>query len=59
MVTMKVKGTRVETDSMGVTEVPSEKYYGAQTARSLIHFDIGEGAWPRDQIGRASCRERV
>ena len=31
---------RIETDSMGGIEVPSDRYYGAQTARSLIHFDI-------------------
>ncbi|HEY6450701.1 MAG TPA: class II fumarate hydratase [Candidatus Cybelea sp.] len=48
MTTTNVKGTRIETDSMGAVEVPSEKYYGAQTARSLIHFDIGDGEWPRD-----------
>jgi fumarate hydratase, class II len=48
MTTMDVKGTRIETDSMGAIEVPSKNYYGAQTARSLIHFDIGEGVWPRD-----------
>jgi len=40
--------TRVESDSMGKIEVPADKYYGAQSARSLIHFDIGEGTWPRD-----------
>ena len=40
--------TRIETDSMGKIEVPADKYYGAQSARSLIHFDIGEGTWPRD-----------
>jgi fumarate hydratase class II len=34
--------TRTETDSMGAIEVPVDRYYGAQTARSLIHFDIGE-----------------
>ena len=39
---------RVESDSMGKIEVPNEKYYGAQTARSLVHFDIGDGTWPRD-----------
>jgi fumarate hydratase, class II len=39
---------RVETDSMGKIDVPADKYYGAQSARSLIHFDIGEGTWPRD-----------
>ena len=33
---------------MGKIEVPADKYYGAQTARSLIHFDIGDGTWPRD-----------
>ncbi|HEY1656083.1 MAG TPA: class II fumarate hydratase [Candidatus Tumulicola sp.] len=40
--------TRVETDSMGEIAVPADKYYGAQSARSLVHFDIGDGAWPRD-----------
>jgi fumarate hydratase, class II len=39
---------RTESDSMGKIDVPSDKYYGAQTARSLIHFDIGEATWPRD-----------
>src|SRR3989338_1870054 len=32
---------RIETDSMGEINVPADKYYGAQTARSLIHFKIG------------------
>src|SRR5579872_7060604 len=40
--------TRVESDSMGTIEVPADKYYGAQSARSLVHFDIGDGSWPRD-----------
>jgi len=40
--------TRIETDSMGQVEVPADKYYGAQSARSLIHFDIGDGTAPRD-----------
>jgi fumarate hydratase, class II len=43
---------RTESDSMGKIEVPSNKYYGAQTARSLVHFDIGDGAWPRDVMPR-------
>ena len=34
--------TRTETDSFGPLEVPSDKYFGAQTARSLINFPIGE-----------------
>ena len=36
-----MKNIRVETDSFGPLEVPSEKLYGAQTARSLINFPIG------------------
>ncbi|MBA3242770.1 MAG: class II fumarate hydratase [Acidobacteria bacterium] len=43
-------GTRVETDSMGEIEVPSDVYYGAQTQRSLIHFDIGDDVMPREMI---------
>ena len=43
-------GTRVETDSMGEIEVPAGVYYGAQTQRSLIHFDIGDDVMPREMI---------
>ena len=43
---------RVESDSMGKIDVPAEKYYGAQSARSLIHFEIGDGEWPRDVMPR-------
>ena len=32
---------RVERDSFGEINVPANKYYGANTARSLIHFNIG------------------
>ncbi len=41
---------RIETDSMGEIEVPADKYYGAQTARSLIHFRIGGDRFPREMI---------
>ena len=41
---------RVETDTMGEIEVPADRYYGAQTARSLINFDIGEDRMPRSVI---------
>jgi fumarate hydratase, class II len=34
--------TRSESDSMGKMNVPADRYYGAQTARSLIHFAIGK-----------------
>jgi fumarate hydratase class II len=42
--------TRQETDSMGAIEVPADRYYGAQTARSLIHFDIGDDTKPRELV---------
>jgi fumarate hydratase, class II len=42
--------TRTETDSMGAIEVPSDRYWGAQTQRSLIHFDIGEDRMPPELI---------
>ena len=41
---------RVETDSMGGIKVPSDKYYGAQTARSLMNFKIGGERFPRELI---------
>ena len=42
--------TRTETDSMGAIEVPADRYYGAQTARSLIHFNIGRDIMPREVV---------
>src|SRR5580700_7455369 len=50
--TEKPAATRIESDSMGKIEVPADKYYGAQAARSLVHFDIGDGFWPRDVMPR-------
>ena len=41
---------RIETDSMGEIEVPGDRYYGAQTARSLVHFKIGGDRFPREII---------
>ncbi len=41
---------RIEKDTMGDISVPSDRYYGAQTARSLIHFEIGEDRMPRSII---------
>jgi fumarate hydratase class II len=40
-------GTRRETDSMGAVEVPADRYWGAQTQRSLIHFSIGDDRMPK------------
>jgi fumarate hydratase class II len=42
--------TRIETDSMGQVEVPADKYYGAQTARSLANFRIGTERMPAEII---------
>lgn len=42
--------TRIETDSMGEIAVPSDKYWGAQTERSLHHFAIGHDIIPREVI---------
>src|SRR3990172_3194099 len=41
---------RIESDSMGEIQVPADKYYGAQTARSLIHFKIGGEVMPPELI---------
>jgi len=40
-------GTRAESDSMGTIEVPADRYWGAQTERSLVHFAIGEDRMPK------------
>jgi fumarate hydratase, class II len=40
----------VESDSMGEIEVPADRYWGAQTARSLHHFDIGDQTMPPSVI---------
>ena len=41
---------RTESDSLGQIDVPSEKYYGAQTQRSLENFKIGDHHFPREFI---------
>jgi fumarate hydratase class II len=41
---------RAESDSMGTVRVPSDRYWGAQTERSLMHFDIGFDVMPREMI---------
>jgi len=41
---------RIETDTMGELKVPTDKYYGAQTARSLVNFKIGGERFPRELI---------
>src|SRR6202034_4723800 len=41
-------GMRKEFDSMGTVEVPADRYWGAQTQRSLIHFSIGGDRMPKE-----------
>jgi fumarate hydratase class II len=43
-------GTRVESDSMGSIEVPADRYWGAQTQRSLHHFSIGDDRMPIEVV---------
>ena len=40
-------GKRHETDSMGGIDVPADRYWGAQTERSLVHFSIGNDRMPK------------
>jgi fumarate hydratase, class II len=40
-------GLRHETDSMGGIDVPADRYWGAQTQRSLVHFSIGDDRMPK------------
>jgi fumarate hydratase class II len=42
--------TRTESDSMGTIEVPANVYWGAQTQRSLLHFNIGRDTMPPELI---------
>src|SRR6267378_1799253 len=41
-------GQRHETDSMGDIDVPADRYWGAQTQRSLVHFSIGRDRMPKE-----------
>src|SRR5688500_4840538 len=43
-------GFRTETDTMGPIEVPSDRYWGAQTQRSLHHFSIGDDRMPLEIV---------
>jgi len=50
--------TRTESDSMGTIEVASDRYWGAQTERSLHNFDIGRNTfvWGRPMVAsREAC----
>jgi fumarate hydratase, class II len=47
---MKILDVRKETDSLGEVDVPAKKLWGAQTQRSLEHFNIGKDLIPREMI---------
>jgi len=47
---LDLEGVRIEADTMGELEVPANMYYGCQTARSVINFDIGDDLMPRGVI---------
>ncbi|MBI2794427.1 MAG: class II fumarate hydratase [Ignavibacteria bacterium] len=51
--------TRVERDTMGEISVPSTSYYGAQTARSLIHFNIGDDRIPVEVISAMAVLKKA
>jgi fumarate hydratase class II len=50
MSSTKAGPTRTESDSMGPIEVEQSRYWGAQTERSLHHFNIGDDRFPRPMI---------
>ncbi len=50
---------RIESDSMGSIEVPANRYWGAQTQRSLIHFAIGQDVMPRAMIRALGILKRA
>jgi fumarate hydratase, class II len=50
MATTVQQPTRTESDSMGRIEVPTNVYWGAQTQRSLLHFNIGRDTMPPELI---------
>ena len=51
--------TRIETDSIGEVEVPANAYYGAQTARSLINFDIGTEKMPEPIVRALGIQKKA
>jgi fumarate hydratase class II len=45
---LQATGMRREFDSLGDVEVPADRYWGAQTQRSLDHFNIGNDRMPKE-----------
>ena len=50
VIEVKAQSIRKESDSLGEVEVPSDRLWGAQTQRSLEHFNIGKDLIPREMI---------
>ena len=51
--------TRSETDSIGTIEVPMDRYWGAQTQRSLQNFDIGEEKMPAPLVRALGIQKKA
>src|SRR5580765_7796015 len=56
---LQAAATRIESDSLGTIEVPANCYYGAQTARSLIHFAIGRDRMPVEVVRALGLVKKV
>ncbi|MEH6589803.1 MAG: class II fumarate hydratase [Halioglobus sp.] len=56
---MPATKTRTETDSMGEIEVPADRYWGAQTQRSLRNFAIGEERMPEELIRALGIQKKA
>jgi fumarate hydratase class II len=54
-----INGTRIETDSMGAIEVPADRYWGAQTQRSLENFRIGGERMPEALIQALGVQKKA
>ncbi len=54
-----IQGTRIETDSMGAIEVPADRYWGAQTQRSLQNFRIGGERMPEALIQAIGIQKKA
>lgn len=51
--------TRIESDSLGEIAVPASAYYGAQTARSLVNFDIGTEKMPEPVVRALGLQKKL
>src|SRR3546814_20556884 len=55
----KGRKTRTETDTMGAVEVPADRYWGAQTQRSLQNFRIGGERMPRPLVRALGVQKKA